>query len=296
MTSHHVRILKRVSKVLHRIRLAANTRGREFVVGDLHGHRALLERALEAVGFDPAADRVFSVGDLIDRGPDSLATLSLIEQPWFHAVLGNHELMLLNYLRYHDSRAHSRKAFEAGGGAWIVAALERHRKTVFRLADAVAALPLEIEVDGVLPFRVMHSDLHPVAERGDTAASGRRVCIHLAEAATASRANLAGAGALDWFDLPFGERTVRLSSQPVGARPITYVGHCRMSKVTVHRSYVYIDQGVGSVTRKRPDAQMPTVIEQGRFGRWLGGVVLALSRSSPSDAELRVGVQGARDA
>lgn len=68
------------------------------MVGDLHGHRHLLEDELDRIGFNPTRDRVLSGGDLIDRGPDSLGTLELLEEPWFHAVLGNHELMLLNYL------------------------------------------------------------------------------------------------------------------------------------------------------------------------------------------------------
>ncbi|MBI5257888.1 MAG: metallophosphoesterase [Burkholderiales bacterium] len=73
--------------------LPASQRGRDRVVGDLHGHRGLFEQALDHLRFDPGRDRVLSVGDLIDRGPDSLDTLSLVEQPWFRAVLGNPELM-----------------------------------------------------------------------------------------------------------------------------------------------------------------------------------------------------------
>jgi serine/threonine protein phosphatase 1 len=84
--------------------LPRNAKGRGFVVGDLHGHRALLEHELSRLSFDPRCDRVLSVGDLVDRGPDSVATLSLIEEPWFHAVLGDHELMLLNDLSGYGSR------------------------------------------------------------------------------------------------------------------------------------------------------------------------------------------------
>lgn len=92
-------ILTKLFKVHHCLRIAANACGRDLVVGDLHGHRGLFEQALEQLDFDPSRDRVLSVGDLINRGPQSLATLSLIEQPWFHAVLGNHELMLLKLPR-----------------------------------------------------------------------------------------------------------------------------------------------------------------------------------------------------
>lgn len=40
---------------------------------------------------------MLSVGDLVDRGPDSIGCLKLLEAPWFHAVMGNHEQLLLNY-------------------------------------------------------------------------------------------------------------------------------------------------------------------------------------------------------
>src|SRR5258706_5182448 len=87
-------IVTRITKIKRCLRLPRNAAGRDLVVGDLHGHRSLLEHELDKLAFDPGRDRVLSVGDLIDRGPQSLGTLSLIDEPWFHAVLGNHELML----------------------------------------------------------------------------------------------------------------------------------------------------------------------------------------------------------
>lgn len=72
-----------------------NTKGRDFVIGDLHGSYSCFENLLKNLNFDPAVDRMFSVGDLVDRGPESLKCLSLIREPWFHAVLSNHEQMML---------------------------------------------------------------------------------------------------------------------------------------------------------------------------------------------------------
>ena len=65
------------------------------MLGDLHGHYPALLHLLNTVQFDPTVDRLFSVGELIDRGPDSLACLQLLQQPWFYAVLGNHEAICL---------------------------------------------------------------------------------------------------------------------------------------------------------------------------------------------------------
>jgi serine/threonine protein phosphatase 1 len=76
----------------------ANTVGRDFVVGDIHGCYDLLMNELQYVVFNRAVDRLFSVGDLVDRGPDSFKCLSLPFEHWFHAVRGNHEIMMLEAL------------------------------------------------------------------------------------------------------------------------------------------------------------------------------------------------------
>jgi len=76
----------------------ANTLGRDFIVGDLHGCRSLLEDLLAEVTFDGARDRLFSVGDLVDRGPDSEGCLELLKEPWFYPVLGNHDAMLIAWI------------------------------------------------------------------------------------------------------------------------------------------------------------------------------------------------------
>lgn len=81
------------------IQYDVNKVGRDFVVGDLHGEYELFMRSLAEVGFAPETDRLFSVGDLIDRGPDSLKCLSLINEPWFFPVRGNHEQLLINAVR-----------------------------------------------------------------------------------------------------------------------------------------------------------------------------------------------------
>lgn len=75
-------------------RHAANTIGHDYVVGDIHGHFSLLEALLAHVGFDTARDRLFSVGDLVDRGPESHRVAAFLRQPWFHAIAGNHEAMM----------------------------------------------------------------------------------------------------------------------------------------------------------------------------------------------------------
>lgn len=73
----------------------ANMDGRDFIVGDLHGCYDELQLLLKHVKFNEKQDRLFSTGDLMDRGPKSLECVSLLSQPWFFPVLGNHEDLIL---------------------------------------------------------------------------------------------------------------------------------------------------------------------------------------------------------
>lgn len=76
--------------------LPPNTLGRDFVIGDLHGSLSCLDNLFANIKFNPTVDRLISVGDLIDRGPESLLCLELLREPWFHCVLANHEQMMLD--------------------------------------------------------------------------------------------------------------------------------------------------------------------------------------------------------
>ena len=77
-------------------RFAINEVGRDFVVGDIHEMFSYLQRLLEEASFNGKEDRLFSVGDLVDRGPESQDVLEWLKQPWFHACRGNHEQFALD--------------------------------------------------------------------------------------------------------------------------------------------------------------------------------------------------------
>ena len=71
--------------------VAENARGRDFVVGDVHGCFRTLERALEGLDYDPERDRLFGVGDLVNRGPHSIESLEWLERRFEAVALGNHD-------------------------------------------------------------------------------------------------------------------------------------------------------------------------------------------------------------
>ncbi len=87
----------------------ANKQGKDYVIGDIHGRDDLFEMFLSDI---QPHDRVFLVGDLADRGSNSLGVYRRLirnqkdkTQPRIYTTMGNHELMLLNVLDQINSKA-----------------------------------------------------------------------------------------------------------------------------------------------------------------------------------------------
>ncbi|WP_347332062.1 symmetrical bis(5'-nucleosyl)-tetraphosphatase [Marinimicrobium locisalis] len=74
-----------------------------YAIGDIQGCLEPLKRLLDQVNFDPAEDRLWIAGDLINRGPSSQATLSFLYpmRDRLSVVLGNHDLHLIAVARGH---------------------------------------------------------------------------------------------------------------------------------------------------------------------------------------------------
>jgi predicted phosphodiesterase len=74
---------------------------RTIVIGDVHGCHQELRDLLDKVAPEEG-DRLISLGDLVNRGPDSHAVFELAREVGMEAVMGNHELRLLRYRRTKD--------------------------------------------------------------------------------------------------------------------------------------------------------------------------------------------------
>lgn len=115
-----------------------NKVGRDFAVGDIHGHFSRLQEALDKIAFDPEVDRLFTVGDLVDRGPECRDALDWLARPWFHPVRGNHD----DYVCRFDTCDVDNWVYN--GGAWFAGlAWDEQREFAAIFRD----IPLAIEVE-----------------------------------------------------------------------------------------------------------------------------------------------------
>ena len=136
-------------------RFKRNTVGRDLVVGDIHGYYTKLLNKLKSIGFDSSKDRLFSVGDLIDRGPESPLVAEWLAKDWFHAVQGNHETIIQSYVNIppHQWGNH--------GVEWFYDLTQDDRK---KYAALLKPLPLVLEVDtangkvGIIHAECLHRD------------------------------------------------------------------------------------------------------------------------------------------
>ncbi len=113
--------------------------------------------ALKRRHFNPYEDLLISVGDIIDRGPDCVKCLQLMDEKWFRAVRGNHEQMALDAIENNDFAL-----WMSNGGIWF-STLEDKRNAL-RLLNACRDLPHIIEITCANGLNVIaHAD-YPAAE------------------------------------------------------------------------------------------------------------------------------------
>lgn len=204
-----------------------NVLGQDYVVGDLHGCYQTLMNQLFHLGFDFKYDRLFCVGDLVDRGPDSVKCLGLLERPWFHCVLGNHEQILMAYAD--DPSDDTKEWWVANGGGWCT-----HAEAV-DYAAKLENLPMVIDIHCGNNDRVLISHAQfPFSSRK--------------EAEEAFKLNPDGvAGALTWQHLD--DKTLTPTVHGYNA---VFHGHTIVAKMGNINNHYYIDTGAFLGTKDYP--------------------------------------------
>jgi serine/threonine protein phosphatase 1 len=139
-------------------RFKRNLAGRDFVVADIHGSFDLLVIAMAEIDFNPEIDRIFSTGDLIDRGDSSERCAEFISLPYFHSTLGNHESMLLDlYSRGEPPEEIVKIAASRNGFDWWLKVPQEQRQNILA---AVRSLPYVIEVETAIGIvGIIHADV-----------------------------------------------------------------------------------------------------------------------------------------
>ena len=208
-------------------RFERNNTGRDFVVGDIHGCFDRLRTALRRVNFNESRDRLFSVGDLVDRGPSSHEAIDWLDYPWFNAVRGNHEQMAIDAdLGQVDANLHV-----INGGLWFYGLSEQERN---RTGQRFSELPYAIEVetaDGT--FGLVHAEVP-----GDDWAFFRSALV------AADNGIPANWDHFERFAL-WGRDVIRGRSDFDGVANIdrVYVGHTPVNDWQIVENVHYIDTG-----------------------------------------------------
>lgn len=207
-----------------------NTIGQDYIVGDLHGCLEDLNILLEYISFDKSVDRLFSVGDLVDRGPNSIGCLRLLREPWFHSVIGNHEQMMVDAL--HKKDFHLLNHWIINGGAWHSQLEVEEQFEVHDLIAVVKKLPLVIVIgkDSDNRINIVHAEMNRDKSYDD---------------ATDEDID-------DWFfddinenNMVWGRQIVQLKSlfanKPRAGLSLTVVGHTPVDFPVNILSHMYID-------------------------------------------------------
>ena len=129
-----------------------------YICSDIHGQYSLYKRMLADVHFSDS-DRLYIIGDIIDRGPQSIEMLQdIMGRENVFCLLGNHELMMLEYVSSSGQQA-SYWCTENNGGLVTKRAFEKLKaEEQDAVVDYLKNLYLQIEIEeGGKVFLLSHS-------------------------------------------------------------------------------------------------------------------------------------------
>lgn len=249
----------------------ANAVGRDFVIGDLHGHKLLLDDLLTQVKFNMVTDRLFSVGDLADRGQDSLGCLNLLHEEWFFSVQGNHEVYLLDYIEAILSNEEIGKynPLLINEGDWVLEHISQEGKISQELSniiELVKRLPLVISVGyGEERFNVAHAELYAREMKDD---------VYSDDDIDSSFVNLTEYGRKLAYSRLIAGRELSTMLRVKKVAPSlsrTYVGHSIGETIRQSLSHIFIDRGAylsQSVNYRLADKHCLTMVEPATGEEW----------------------------
>ncbi len=171
-----------------------------YLIGDIQGCCDAFDRLLDRIGYSPSRDKIHVLGDLVNRGPASLATLRRLRGFGDSAVclLGNHDLSLL-------AVAHGVRKPQRGDTVEdILSAPDRNE-----WLDWLRGRPLAASTDGWL---LVHAGVVPQWTAEDT-------LRHAAEVEAALR----GEGWVDFLPTMFGNEPARWSDSLEGAARLRFI-------------------------------------------------------------------------
>lgn len=186
-----------------------------YAIGDIQGCCDEFERLLELIEFDPRRDRLWLVGDLVNRGPRSLDTLRLVRSfgDAVTTVLGNHDLHLLAAALTPGELLKPKDTLGA-----IFAAPDRDE-----LLDWLRRRPL-LHHDATLNYTMIHAGLPP-----DWDLAQARTCA--AELESALRDDDAAA---ELFAHMYGDQPDRWSDDLRGVERLRFITNCLTRLRFVH--------------------------------------------------------------
>ena len=209
--------------------IPGNPRGRDFVVGDVHGCFRTLARALAELQFDAARDRLFGVGDLVNRGPHSVEAVDWLERRFTAVTLGNHDRAALSWF---DERLRGSRATEDD---WKDVLDPRDYP---RWRDALSQMPLALTVETPYgPVGVVHAE----APDPDWSRTVARL-----EAGSETYID----DALLGFER-YTQAVHRMKSRPVQGLRALVSGHFVVDEVDVTANRWNLDTGAGFEDRNR---------------------------------------------
>lgn len=128
-----------------------------YVLSDVHGEADRFHRMLEKIRFSDS-DILYILGDVVDRGPDGIALLRKIRNtPNMELLLGNHEYMMLQYLRPEATEMEIRRWNRNGNAPTLAAYGKLREQEQQEILSFLRTRPtcLEVTVNGQF-FHLVH--------------------------------------------------------------------------------------------------------------------------------------------